>query len=253
VESLYYYYLYSRSKSYGPVPTFLDLSELPTEGFISLYFVTQTTAAALHEEGTTAGFKGAVWGPRLWVDVDDYTKAGAVESRLRNMGLHFDSYDSGGKGAHFGILRNHAPSHLLPAKDKQWVQRNIPEADLSIYTHLHPFRLEGTHHEDTGRVKVLVASCPGQALTLPPLDTKIQKVPQGEKSIFDCFRVMSNISPVSEGERHDQLVRLTYALRDDAKVGLYSALWVVDQVNKRFEKPKEYHEIEKIISSIYAG
>jgi hypothetical protein len=233
------------------MPTFVHIDQCPSAGFISLYSVTESTAAALHEAGTTAGFKGVVWAERLWIDIDSYAAADAVETRLRSMELNFEAYDSGGKGAHFGVFRNHAPSHLLPAKDKQWVQKHIPEADLSIYTHLHPFRLEGTHHEGTGRVKVLVASCPGQALTLPPLDTKVQKTPQGEKSIFDCFRVMSNISPASEGERHDQLVRLTYALKDDAKVGPYSALWVVDQVNKRFEKPKEYHEIEKIISSIY--
>lgn len=71
------------------------------------------------------------------------------------------------------------------------------------------------------------------------------------KSIFDCFRVVANSVPCKNGERHPQLIRLIYALRDEAQVGFSEACWWASEVNKLFEEPKEDHEIEKAVRSIY--
>lgn len=248
------YVLYSATKSYGRKPRFINNNEdsLP-QGFTSLYAVDGETAKAIVEEGTTKGFKGVVWGQKLWLDVDNYEAASEVEERLKKMKLAFVAYDSGSKGAHFGIERKAMPSHLLPSRDKAWVKEHFPEADVSIYTHLHPFRTPGTVHEITGRVKRLVAAESGNTLTLPPRREEMLIVPKStnELSVFDCFRVMYNIGPAENGERHAQLVRLAYALKDDAGVDAETALWWSLEVNKRFQSPKTQEEVERIVRSIY--
>lgn len=251
----YCYSLFCPDKHYGMEPNFLHTDKLPTEGFASLYNVTEETAQALHEAGTTKGFKGIVWAERLWIDIDSYPAAEQAEATLRAMELDFIAFDSGGKGAHFGVMRTNAPSHLLPAMDKAWVREHLPQADLSVYTHLHPFRLPGTMHEKTGRPKELVVQVSGQSLRLPPYKEPNRRLSLSSaslsNSVFDCFMVMANSVPASVGTRHEQLVKLVYALKDDAKLPIETALWWALEVNKRFSEPKSYEEIEKIVLSLY--
>lgn len=259
-EHLYCYVLYSPRPDYGVKPTFIHVDEVPAEGgFTSLYRVTKETAEAISEVGTAAGFKGVVWGGVLQLDVDDYEKADIVEQRLKELYLEYKSYDTGGRGVHFSVRRNALPSHILPMQDKQWVQETFPEADRSIYTHLHPLRLPGTPHKSGGGRKRLVEEHPGRALVLPPYSFTPQEPIRegyggcpsiGQKSIFDEFLIMRNSVQAKEGERHPQLVRLLYSLRD---LG-YSkeiARWWCNEVNKRFQPPKAEEEIEKAIQSIY--
>lgn len=247
------YVLYNPTASYGAKPRFISVRDSGVQGFISLYQVEETTAKAIESAGTTEGFKGVVWSPFLWIDVDSYEAAEKVEERLQSMELSYTAYDSGGRGAHFCIPRKAEPSHLLPARDKAWVKANFPEADTSIYTHLHPFRIPGTVHEKTGRVKEVVSGYVGKELELPPYEKRAMKVdptPSGV-SVFDCFRVMSNISPATRGDRHKQLVNVAFALKDDASVTAQVALWWVSEVNKRFVPPLEDWELEKLIRSVY--
>lgn len=159
---------------------------------------------------------------------------------------------------HFVIERTHAPSHLLPLRDKSWVKKNIPEGDTSIYTHLHLFRNEGAVHEKTGNKKTLFSTHNGKALDLTnwAINWKEQSSnasfsSSSEKSVFECFRVMSEIVPRTGGERHYSLVRLCYALKDDAGVDSTTAAWWLSEVNKLYKEPKDGRELEKIISSIY--
>jgi hypothetical protein len=59
--------------------------------------------------------------------------------------------------------------------------------------------------------------------------------------------------PVPQGERHYALVRLVYALRDDARVEASTAMWWANEVNKLFDEPKTYEQLEQLIGSIYHG
>lgn len=258
----YSYCLYSSGKHYGASPTFIRRDQLPREGFTSLYWVTKETAEAIVAAGTTAGFKGCVWAERLWMDFDSYPAAERAEGRLRGMGYDFIAFDTGGRGAHFGILRSSHPSHLLPVRDKRWVTENFPEADRSIYTHLHPFRLEGTAHEKTGDSKRLVCDVRGSTLELPPFEKEELSIDtsssgqRGVKSVFSCYRVMREVTAapsVKSGERHYALVRLIYALRDDAGVDAMSALYWVLEWNKFLREPKDEQETAKVVQSIYRG
>lgn len=254
----YRYRIYSPGKYIGNGSDFVVDDQTRSTGFTSLYAVDLHASKALLAEGTAKGFKGVVWNERLWIDVDSYRAAEATESILIEKGLDYVAFDSGGRGAHFGVLRHHNPSHLLPVKDKAWAKSKIPDADLSIYTHMHLFRLPGTMHEETGRIKELVSSRRGAALILPPLaEESIGYALEGinkdysSKSIFDQFRVMMNTVPASAGDRHFTLVRLTYALKDDAKVGEREALWWLSETNKMFSEPKSIEALEEIIKSIY--
>jgi hypothetical protein len=254
----YVYYLYSTIATYGPRPKFVHANDLHSlEGFISLYAVTKDTAEAITEAGTAAGFKGIVHSERLWLDCDAYEKADAVEERLKERGYDYVAYDTGGRGAHFGINRANGPSHLLPLQDKQWVQENFPECDSSIYTHLHPFRLPGTSHQRTGKRKCLILQQQGSYLQLPRSTKQILREENGcfdgeslRKSIFDIHFIQRNSEACKAGERHPQLIRLIYALENNG----YSkeiARWWVGEVNKRFSPPKSQDEIEKALGSIY--
>lgn len=257
----YRFHLFSPKPTYGVVPTFVSSGDLTArQGFGSLYAITEDSAAAIEAEGTTQGFKGCVWSERLWLDFDSYEAADRAERKLKELGYDYVGFDTGGRGAHFGILRDALPSHLLPQRDKQWVRSNFPEADLSIYTHLHPFRLTGTCHERTGERKRVVCEQRGSTLTLPPFERRDLEIStntasepgRGEgKSVFDCYRVMKEMVPADNGERHYSLVRLIYALRDDAKASGQLALTIALERNKLFLEPKDEAEVAQIVQSIY--
>lgn len=259
-RDLYEYVVVSPIKSHTTTPRFLHISACRT-GFSSLYAVTQADANAVESAGTTAGFKGSVWSERLWIDIDSYEAADTTESKLKEMGYDYLAYDSGGRGVHFGVLRDALPSHILPSQDRAWVLQHFPEADSSIYTHLHLFRLPGTRHETGGRDKQLVSQQRGKVLTHPKRSkddgtaSSSNFVPgnSGNLSVFDCIRVMSHSIPTSIGTRHPTLVKLTYALRDEAGAPSPAARWWIGEVNKMAESPHEEEHLDHIIKSIYTG
>lgn len=251
----YIYKLFSPTADYGVRPNFVDVVPSNVSGFVSLYQVTKETAEAIEQAGTVKGFKGIVWSKRLWIDFDNEDAARRADGKLKEMGYDYVCYTTGNRGLHFGILRNNPPSHLLPLLDKAWVKTHFPDADLSIYTHLHPFRIPGTIHEKTGRPKALVSEQRGRALILPPLKREEMQIvyagPKPGKSVFDCFFVMANTVPVDSGQRHSTLVKLINALKNDAGASMDIAMWWVSEWNKMLSEPKEEYEIEKAVRSIY--
>jgi hypothetical protein len=253
---MYEWVIYSSSKSFGSKPNLVRFSSLSgKEGFTSLYSVTLETANAIRQAGTTAGFKGTVWSERLWLDVDSYEEAEKVERKLYEMELDFVGYDSGGKGAHFGILRSNPPSHLLPSQDRSWATTHFPQCDSSIYTHLHLFRLPGTLHEGSGRYKELVTEHKGGALSVPSVEFALKSSQSFEsvkldESVFDNLKVMANTVPEFNGQRHARLVKLAYALKEK-NVSIDIAYWWLSETNKMFEESKTDECIEQIVRSIF--
>lgn len=254
----YTWYLYSNAAHYGTSPTFYPTSKLPKEGFASLYAITSDSATAIVTEGTTKQFKGVVWSPYLWIDFDSTEAAERAGSRLEQMGLTFDAYTTGNRGLHFRLYRSFdsRPSHLLPAKDKQWVREHFEGADLSIYTHLHPFRMEGTVHDKTGQRKSLVFEHKGSSITVPALKEEAftsaaASQPRG-RSVFDNFKLMANTVPIHNGNRQYFLIRQLYALRESG-VPADIALWWVQNWSLMLAEPKSDEELEKAVRSIYGS
>lgn len=252
--------VYSTAAHYGSEPRIVLSDELPSFGYSSLYTITEDSARAVEGAGTTARFAGSVWSERLWLDFDSYEAGRAAEEELNRKGLGYVLYDSGGRGVHVGILRDALPSHLLPYQDKEWVQTNFPQADTSIYTHLHLFRLPGTIHERTGRRKELVKEQAGSVLTLPKWERK--NVPRsdinssdirtdsGGVSVFESNRIMANTVPTKNGERHPTMLKLMYAMKDHG-VEEGPAMWYLGEVNKLAETPKSEEELAHILRSVY--
>lgn len=253
----YCYYLYSPGLYHTPAPIFYHRDNLPKEGFASVYAVTRDTAKTIIEAGTTKGFKGIVWSPEITLDFDTYESGQRAEVTLKEMGYAFDVYDTGGRGLHVTINRDCNASHFLPVLDRDWVRKLFPEADLSPYTHLHLFRLTGTTH-NTGRVKSLVRSHPGEALNLRDYKIKeetkressLQSEGASEASIFFNHQIMCLSHPVKEGDRHRTLVQLVYKLKEQG-LSIDAAEWWVGQVNAGYLLPKAKEELEKIVKSIY--
>jgi hypothetical protein len=252
---------YSRDLNYGSTPVFRRCNSISEPGFTSLYAVTNSTAQAIQAANTTAKFSGPVWSGRLWVDIDSYEVAGEVEARLQRLGLGYVAFDSGGKGAHFGIRREAKPSHLLPLLDKSWVKAHIPEADTSVYTHMHLFRLPGTPHHKTGRLKEFVSHFSGKALNMAEWQKRVEQMapslsvsaPQANSdapSVFESLRVMANSVPTNIGNRHPTILKAVYGLCDlDTPIEV--ARWWAGEINKMSDEPKEDWELDKLVNSVY--
>jgi hypothetical protein len=257
-DERYSFYLYSTTARYSVPPDFRHRSELPSKGFASVYAVDEATAKAINSAGTTRKYAGVVWNQVLWLDIDSYTGAETVERRLREMELEYVAFDSGGRGAHFAITRHCSASHRLPEQDKKWVKNHFPEADTSIYTHLHPFRLSGSIHERTGRRKEVVSRGEGKALVLPKETEKVNETTVDrdfssslvEGSIFSNRRIMSFTKAYTEGDRHRGLNRLAYILKDCG----YSkelCFWWLLETDKISECPKGELGVLEAMRSVY--
>lgn len=253
----YIYRIGSPTNILGRPPNFYRSSELLSKqcAFASVYAVTVETAYAIETISQTAqGFKGVVWSQRLWVDFDNEEAGKAAQIKLKELGYDYVVYHTGGRGIHIGILRDTQPCHTLPQQDKAWVSTNLAGADLSLYWHLHLIRLPGTKHERTGIPKTLIVSQRGRSLQLPILSQEersemgriTEQMKQG--SIFTSFEVVSNLAPT--GDRK-QLVRLAAALKEHTEASLQEALWVIKEVNRGFNPPRDEKEVERIVRWAY--
>lgn len=250
--------VYSRDNTLPRPPKFYDKKHVdPESQFCSVYAVRPDDAKWIEEAGTVTGFKGLVWSQRLWLDFDDLSAAESAMVTLHKMGVDYVVYDTGGRGYHIGILRDAVPSHLLPQQDKLWVSTNLPNADLSIYWHLHLFRLPGAVHSKTGRRKAFVRKTPGKALHLPKWNggptetvqsTGLSQSKEDRPSVFSTWSVISNLQPT--GHRR-QLVELASAIKADTKITFDEALWLVLEVNRGFNSPRGVDEVEKIVKWAY--
>lgn len=251
----------SHTNIIGRPPILYHSRVLLREGcrFASLYAIREADAQAIIEAGTVQGFKGIVWSQRLWVDFDNNQDASdRFRQWLKEQEYNHVVYNTGGRGVHIGVLRDTQPSHLLPLQDRQWVQEMAPGADLSLYWHLHLLRLPGARHENTGLDKRLVYSQEGKALLLPaysPQDPPPKATPtyqERQGSIFTNWEVVEVLTQQPGSSKHHQLVRLSRRLRE-AGLGEEEALWVMMEVNRGFDEPKESNEVERICQWAYQG
>jgi uncharacterized protein YdhG (YjbR/CyaY superfamily) len=254
-EDQYDHYLF-KFNVYDTDFLIMHRSELPPLGFSSLYAITKADAEALISASTSVQFKGSVWSPHLVLDIDSEEIAVEVESKLKILGLAYDKYFTGNRGAHFYITRPHAPSHILPQLDKEWVKENFPEADTSIYSNLHLFRLKGAIHAKTGKRKVLVYKQSGNDLIL----ANVLKVTQSDyishkssihvtQSIFLDRHIMGLTVPWTNGKRHEALLNLGIMLRKRGEPLEFIERWLQNS-NLLFIEPKSESEIERIMSFV---
>jgi hypothetical protein len=152
----------------GP-PVYVTYGELQgLQGYQSQFGVPVAQARANTEAGQTKGAKYAVYSDILLVDFDDcLDRANSFDARLRHGGIAFIRAVSGGRSDHFHIAIEPMFGPDVPYSCKLWVAANAPGADLSVYHRNGMFRLFGTRHEKTGRIKELTGSNQGSRLTIP--------------------------------------------------------------------------------------
>lgn len=228
------------------------VTDLPSAGFSSLYRITAETAEALNASGIS-GYKGAVWSPGLWIDCDTEESAMETRAELSRQGLAFEVWSTGNRGLHFHIERPHAPSHLLPQIDREWVKSNIPACDTSIYSNLHMFRNPGSRHQKTGKPKIMLERVPGQPLLLGDTVSLRQSVSTTRvatnKSIFINNYIMNLTVPVEEGKRHETLLHLALAMNRVGEPLEFIERWL-QHVNLLYSEQKPDGEIERILAFI---
>lgn len=230
-----------------------DLNECPNIGFSSLYSYTKETAEAFETSGFKT-YKGVVWSEALAVDFDDQEAGSAAIARLTTLGLKFEVWSTGNRGVHIYIDRPHAPSHILPKIDKDWVSRNLKGADLSIYHNVAMFRRPGARHDKTGNRKTLIKQYPGTPLLLADTleevkPTSIQGA-RARKSIFVDALIMGYTVPHTEGGRHEALLALGLAMKRQGEPLEFISRWLY-HANLLFTEPKSMEELERIIMFVH--
>jgi hypothetical protein len=234
---------------------FVHRNELPPGGFSSLYFITEVQKEELIKTGIK-GFRGEIWSPWIWIDEDTEQGALQTERRLIELNVQYDVYTTGNRGRHFCIHRESAPSKWLPYTDKYWVKTISNTADLSIYTGLHLFRLDGTVHEKTGQHKKLLYSVSGDILKLPIVEppTYVEQEEDNEDVVSSLFinqTIMSLTTAAGEGGRNKRLVDLAVALKNNGENEAFISRWLY-HTNLLFNPPCLQEELDKIVDWVRA-
>ncbi len=126
-------------------------------GFRSVYGYGEEAVEHIKSTGGTAGLIGApVFSNLLLVDFDDQPEAAnTMAESLRN--YDWVKFDSGGRSIHLHIRITDMYGADVPSIQKEWVRKNYPLADLSIYRANGMYRMAGTYHENNpGRFKKII-------------------------------------------------------------------------------------------------
>ena len=234
-------------------PLIVEVSKIPGIGYRSMYQVNSLGKDHIEHNGLR-NFKDTrlpVWSNELFVDFDhSLTEAKDLFIKLEKQQVQFKVFFSGGKGWHFHIKRDIEPSMHVPHSDKEFVKVLAPGADLKIYTHLHPFRLEGTVHEKTGYKKVLKYEKAGKPLNveLKVHEVNFHKI-TSEGSVFNDFEIMSLTNGINEGSRNHAMFKLAKLLLERGESLDFIEGWVRN-VNVLNTPPLEEYELDNLLRGI---
>jgi hypothetical protein len=139
-------------------------------GFRSVYGYDEALVDLLLDRGSTEAMAGyPVFANELIVDVDDDDLVPQVAEQLKKLGVSFQWFNTGRRGAHFHVATEPLCVRNLPHSMRMWCKSNMPEGvDLTIYREAAVIRLPGTWHEkNPGHRKELVHSASGNLLVIP--------------------------------------------------------------------------------------
>jgi hypothetical protein len=182
------------SLKHGIPPKLVPLETINNyTGFRSLYGYGDEVKNYIENNQNSFGTSGSVVGLAasrlpvfsdvLFVDFDDNAipSGKLLTSDLREIGVGYSVWDSGGRSIHVHINVMPYEDWRVPYSQKQWitewmVSRNV-KADLSIYHAAGLFRLPGTLHHKTGKPKTLIDEWPGSLLDYELLDHTVAQPP----------------------------------------------------------------------------
>lgn len=236
----------------GP-PILIPLEEVYGHtGFRSVFAYPPDVADMIREQASTKGLRGnPIYADTLFVDFDN-VEPGAFDDYLREQGLAFTKWDSGGRSIHLHIDLIPCEGIWVPDGCKAWMKQHAPHADMSIYHQAAVYRLPGTYHRNNpGHRKTLLETHPGKPLELPKPKT-VMPMPSrasDQDSFSKYFSLLSQ--SVGEGGRRPHAWKLA-TLAAEAGVGFEKAVQDILWWNSTFAKPPHADtDVYKQIESAY--
>jgi len=136
-------------------------------GFISLYAFNKTVADEILKANSTRELREAeLYSETLYVDFD-YQLEAAKDFALKMGKYSYSMFDSGNRSYHFHVAIEPMHGISTPVMQRNWIRKNFPEADSSIYITSGIYRLPGTWHEkNQGHRKTLIKTNEGKKLKI---------------------------------------------------------------------------------------
>lgn len=229
-------------------------------GYASLYAFDKSAADQILSQGHSKGLnKFHVFAESLTIDIDSGIEGLSLAVDVLNTrGLHYEVWQSGGKGFH--VIVPHQPifSVDLPYAHKGCIEELGLErvADMSLYQHGRLISLPGRVHPKTRLKKRLLYIIHGRKFML---DINNIKVPQFRLNIQKELGMLATglmraadliTKPPTEGNRHTQVWGTSKALME-AGLSFDTVLEIMTEVNETWEEPKSPEELKRAVHQAY--
>ena len=249
---VYYEHAHTVMNRVGRMVTKEELSGL--RGFRSYFGFNSVSAAMFRENRQVKSTKGmTVFADELFIDIDNDEEAAEHCWRvLYELGVMADVYFSGSKGYHFCIATVPAWSSDLPYSHLAFVKSIGIRCDECLYQSGRLFRLPGTVHSKTFRLKELVGKIEGKVVEVPIVKTPVRSCDliRSDGSIQDFVRTleMFMLNPPANGTRNNRY----WGLARSGFAGGFSEAFVeeaLEKVNDEVDDPLGEEEIAQILRS----
>lgn len=227
-------------------------------GFTSVYGFLDEAVTQITKCGSTKNIsKLPVYSDVLYVDFDNNDDAAKeMEAMLRDKGIKFSMFHSGGRSIHFHIDIEPMAGANVPESQKYWMQQNAPLADMSIYRHTGMYRLPLTFHaKNPGKRKLPISHNDGVKLKIENRPTiKVSMVNTDETiDAKEHYKILGRLlhMTAAEGDRHRHALKIVTACKHSGK-GSDDARRLVGMWNEdSCSPPKADWELEKIVRWVY--
>jgi hypothetical protein len=252
MPEVYYEHAYTVTNRVGRMVTKAELEGL--RGFRSYFGFDPVSAAMFMENRRVKSTKGMnVFADELFIDIDnDEEAAKHCWEVLSGLGIMADVYFSGSKGYHFCIATLPAWSRDLPYCHLTFVKSLGIRCDECLYQSGRLFRLPGTVHGKTFRVKELVGRIEGDVVEIPIVKQPIRScdVVRSDGSIQDFVRTLEMFmaNPPANGTRNNRF----WGLARSGFAGGFSEAFVeeaLERVNDEMDDPLDDSEIAQVLRS----
>lgn len=243
------------------LPALSRIVKIKDPGYSSVYMFKEEDALLIRQAGHSKGLNQyEVAAQFLVIDCDKGEKGRTViEDILRERGLAYEIWTSGGKGYHFYIPHAFVVDKRLPASHKAAALALFPKdlIDITLYQHGRLLSLPNRIHPVTKKRKALISTIQGKPLELTIVDEapKVMSFQTAETSIQSLIEGLQRsvdlmVYPPHAGQRH---IRLWGTALDLARGGIEydTALAILLKVNDTWDAPKTEEEITQAVNSAY--
>lgn len=231
---------------------------LPNPGFASVYAFSSKDARLVRQRGHSRGLSEfAVWADRVAIDIDSGDEGlRSVLAVLDTRGLEYEVWLSGGKGYHVYIPHEPIYDQRLPHSHAAFIQELGISCDTSLYQHARVLRLPGTVHPVTGKRKQLVERKSGMKADIQIVDaptfnfTPRLTEKTVENAMIRALSLITNPPAPGQGKRH---TLIWGTAKDFAEAGTpyLTALGIMLEVNRSWQKPKPLEKVETAVRQAY--